>query len=83
MNTLKEEGEAGIEDGSEEGSDVLINEDGVAIGNSPAPQQKKPKVYLKPLPLDKLKSNGSSTNAPLKPLPIVGGSMTKAGVSSS
>jgi hypothetical protein len=46
------------------------NEDGIDL-NSPVPQQKKPKVYLKPLPLDKIKTNGSS-NVPLKPVPIIG-----------
>ena len=85
MNTRNDEGEAevGIDDGSEEGSDVLINEDGIEISNSPAPQQKKPKVYLKPLPLDKLKPNGSSSNVPLKPLPVIGANGVVVGVSSS
>jgi hypothetical protein len=46
------------------------NEDGIDL-NSPVPQQKKPKVYLKPLPLDKIKTNGSS-NVPLNPVPIIG-----------
>ena len=48
------------------------NDDGIDL-NSPVPQQqqKRPKVYLKPLPLDKIKTNGSS-NAPLKPLPMIG-----------
>ena len=46
------------------------NEDEMDL-NSPVPQQKKPKVYLKPLPLDKIKTNGSS-NVPLNPIQMSG-----------
>ena len=60
-----------MSDEGPEGSEIYVNEDGIMCENSPVPQSKKPKVYLKPLPLDKLRTNGS-TNVPLKALPVIG-----------